>query len=103
MTAEDRNAWVQVARQTLRGMPADLLKRGCQEARKRCRFASEIVPTIIETVEAAWQGRERFEREQRILEANRNAPRLTQAEPEYVTAEEMRQIIREVAEERRAN
>ena len=94
MSADDRNAWVQVARQTLKGVPADLLKRGCAEARKRCRFASEIVPTIFETVGREWESRKRRAYEDALLERNKDAPRLER--PEYVTPEEARRILREV-------
>jgi hypothetical protein len=31
MTAEDRQAWVAVAKATLTGIPADLLARGCKK------------------------------------------------------------------------
>jgi hypothetical protein len=97
MTAEDRDAWVKVARATLSGIPADLLAVGCKEARKRCRFASEIVPLIFETVEASWQHREKQLEWERQAFANRNAPRLTVAPekpPEYVRAEEVRKLIK---------
>jgi hypothetical protein len=97
MSAEDRDAWVKVARATLSGMPADLLAVGCKEARKRCRFASEIVPTIIETVEDNWEHRQQQLKWERARFANRNAPRLTSEPaqpPEYVRAEEVRKLIK---------
>lgn len=59
MSAEDRKAWVAVARQTLSGIPADLLSRGCAKARAVCKFASEIVPTILEDANADWAWRKR--------------------------------------------
>ncbi len=43
--------------QTLSGIPGDLLERGCAEARRRCRFPSEIVPTIMATVGEQWEWR----------------------------------------------
>lgn len=99
MTAEDRNAWVQVARATLTGIPGDLLAIGCKLARQKCRFASEIVPTIIETVGSIWEGRKRaLERER---QAYRNAPRLEK--PDYVTPDQAREILREIAEETARN
>jgi len=96
MTAEDRNAWVRVARQTLKGMPADLLKRGCDEARKRCRFASEIVPLIFETVEAAWESRQRLAEWDAARERNKHLPRIERKAPDYITPEEAAEILREV-------
>jgi hypothetical protein len=91
MTAEDRNAWVQVARATLSGIPADLLARGCAKARRTCKFASEIVPTILEEVEETWRWRKR-----RVAEdAAQKAPRLP--EPEYVSAEEMGKLAKMLA------
>jgi hypothetical protein len=83
MTAEDRNAWVQVARATLKGIPADLLSFGCKRARETCRFASEIVPTIMETVGASWEQRKEFARNQALAEANKGAPRLERPRNEY--------------------
>src|SRR6185503_12475798 len=47
LTAEDRAAWIAVARQTVSGMSADRFRAGCQKARETCRFASEIIPTIF--------------------------------------------------------
>lgn len=93
MTAEDRNAWVQVARETLRGIPGDLLRRGCKKARETCRFASEIVPTILGEVRDQWDWRIRHEAEERAREAARNAPRI---EKRRVTGEEASAIVREV-------
>lgn len=91
MTAEDRNAWVQVARATLSGMPADLLAVGCKAARQKCRFASEIVPTIMDTVKGSWDRRKRFLEEERQAYANRHAPRLER--PEYVDPKAIRELL----------
>lgn len=93
MSAEDRNAWVQVARQTLRGMPADLLRQGCAVARKTCKFASEIVPTIIEDVGTQWERRKREMANMEAQHRQRHMPRLERHEPEYVSAEEVRNLI----------
>lgn len=95
MTAEDRNAWVQVARETLKGIPGDLLQRGCRAARERCRFASEIVPTIFEVVGKTWEGRLQADANRRQRELNRNA--LPQPKPEYVTAAEVRKLIKSIS------
>lgn len=57
LTADDRKEWIAVAMQTLSGIPADLLAEGCAEARRRCRFPSEIVPTIMEAIGKRWEWR----------------------------------------------
>lgn len=89
LSAEDRKEWLAVAMQTLSGIPADLLARGCNEARKRCRFPSEIVPTIIQTVERQWHWRLADVRDEQIKA-------LPQPEPEYVSAEEIRKLIKSI-------
>jgi hypothetical protein len=95
MTAEDREAWCAVARQTLSGIPADLLERGCKVVRLKCRFASEIVPTIMEEVGTAWEWRKRRLGEELAAQANREAPRLEGPKYEAVPHEETQRIIRE--------
>jgi len=98
MTAEDRTAWVAVAKQTLTGIPGDLLARGCRKARETCRFASEIVPTIVEEVKGDWEWRrQRLSEEMRAFE-NRNAPRLEKRGPEAVPHEVTQRILQEVRE-----
>jgi hypothetical protein len=57
LTADDRKEWLAIAMQTLSGIPADLLERGCEAARLKCRFPSEIVPTIMETIGKQWEWR----------------------------------------------
>ena len=93
MTGEERAAWVLIARETLTGIPSDLIVRGCAAAKLTCRFASEIVPCIHGLIGKEWERRKRFQAEDRARSANRDAPRL--ASPEHVTAEEARQIIAE--------
>ncbi len=95
MTAEDRNAWVQVARATLTGIPGDLLAVGCKVARQKCRFASEIVPTIMEAVGALWEQRKRTLAMERAAYENRHAPRL-ESNPEYVSADEMAKLRKQL-------
>jgi len=93
MTAEDRQAWVAVAKATLTGIPADLLARGCKKARETCRFASEIVPTILAETKSTWDWRLKMEAQDRAL--RENAPRLEK--PEYIAAEEVRKLIKSLA------
>jgi hypothetical protein len=94
MSAEDRNAWVQVARATLSGIPADLLAIGCKIARRKCRFASEIVPTILESTESQWNARIRRLSEERWSHTRRLAP--PPKDPEYVDPAEVRKLIRSI-------
>jgi len=93
MSAADRNEWLAVAAATLSGIPADLLAEGCRVARERCRFASEIVPTIHDTVKDRWAVRRRNLEWARQAEANRNAPRL-ESKPDYVRPEQIRELIK---------
>lgn len=96
MTSDDRHAWVAVAKQTLSGIPADLLQRGCKKARETCRFASEIVPTIIAEISDQWAWRKRRLAEEQMTYENRNAPQLERRKPEAIPREETQRILREV-------
>lgn len=98
MTAEDRKAWVSVARATLSGIPADLLQRGCRKARETCRFASEIVPVIVETTRAEWDWRKHAAAEQ----ARDQLARIPPPVREPIPREETQRILREIAAEKRA-
>lgn len=90
LTADDRKEWLAVAMQTLSGIPADLLARGCAKARRTCRFPSEIVPTIMAEVESEWRWRQRRMSE----EVNDSTPRI-ERQPEMIPREETQRIIRE--------
>ena len=90
MTAEERGQWVQVARQTLSGIPADLLREGCAVARRKCRFPSEIVPAILGAVEDQWQARLRAAS---MPPREDTAPRLPA--PDYIKPEEAKAILAE--------
>jgi hypothetical protein len=90
LTADDRKEWLAIAMQTLSGIPADLLERGCAEARKRCRFPSEIVPVIMETIGKQWEWRKQDARRVEY----RPEPKLP--EPEYVDPKLVRDLIRSI-------
>jgi hypothetical protein len=92
LNTDDRKEWLSVAMRTLSGIPADLLEYGCAEARKRCRFPSEIVPTIMETVEQRWKWRLEDQRS-RLRPVALPSP---QPDPEYVDPEEVRKLIRSI-------
>lgn len=57
MSEDDRREWMIAARGTLRDIPADLLERGCQAARRTCDHPSKIVPAILAEVDQAWRWR----------------------------------------------
>lgn len=93
MTASDRTEWIKVARLTLDGIPADLLAIGCKKARETCRFASEIVPTIMGAVGWIWEGRKNRAAIERARWENRHAPKL-ESNAEYATAEQVQKLIK---------
>lgn len=95
MTADDRTEWLKVARMTVGDIPAGPFRNACKEARRTCRFANEIVPTIVResTEQSGWiRMRVRYARED--LE---KFDQLALPQPEYVKPEEVRQILAEVA------
>jgi hypothetical protein len=51
MSADDRAEWLKVARMALGEVLEGPLHFACSEARKTCRFASEIVPMVVEKAE----------------------------------------------------
>jgi hypothetical protein len=57
MSEDDQVAWLATAGQTLAGMPADLLARGCAAARRKADHPSKIVAAIFAEVGAAWDSR----------------------------------------------
>lgn len=63
MTEESRRDWLAVAWGTLKHLPADLLRAGCDEARKTCDHPSKLVPAIVAYAEPLLRQRQRFERE----------------------------------------
>jgi hypothetical protein len=59
MTEAERQSWLAVARDTLRGIPEDLLKRGCKAARRHADHPAKIVREIMREVETEWESRKR--------------------------------------------
>lgn len=88
LSADDRKEWLAIAMQTLSGIPADLLERGCEAARLKCRFPSEIVPTIMETIGKQWEWRK-----QDAARANLPPPP-PEPKPEYVDPMEIKKLLR---------
>lgn len=91
MSAEDRTAWVAVARETLSGIPADLLLRGCWKARRECKFPSEIVPTILSCTEREWRARRQDMAE--AITARDHKPE----QIEYIGPQEIAALIKRIA------
>jgi len=93
LTEADRREWIAVAMTTLSGIPSDLLKRGCEAARKTARFPSEIVPTIMATVGTEWDRRKLHlrqradQRERMSLPAPLKPDRVDPAEVAKILAE----------------
>lgn len=96
LTSEDRKEWLAVAMQTLSGIPADLLERGCEAARLKCRFPSEIVPTIMDAVGRTWDGRKAdaaWEARKATLPPEPEVPRLECVDPKLI-----RDLIRSIGQ-----
>ena len=51
MDRQRRIEWCEVARATVKHLPLDLLRAGCEEARKRADHPAKIVPAILATAE----------------------------------------------------
>jgi hypothetical protein len=93
MSADDRAEWLKVARMTIGEVPESSLHVACIEARKTCRFASEIVPAVIAVAEEhESQLRQRIRAMQWDLEhpAPPPPPQIERQEPGPMTLEEYR-------------
>lgn len=97
MASSDRSEWLKVAQMTLSKLPADLLKRGCEKARETCRFASEIVPAILNELEYAWPRRQE---EIRLAQGPQSfiPPPKQQPPAEYVDPKEIQKLIRSIGD-----
>lgn len=92
MPEANRAEWLKVAHMTLADVPADLLARGCEKARRTCQFPSQIVPTIIEEIEIAMElRRDRVKREPTSF-----IPPPREPEPEYVDPKEIQKLIKRI-------
>lgn len=104
MTDSDRREWLQVAWGTLRELPADLLKRGCDVARRYADHPSKIVPTIMREIEAPLAERKRtVGRIRELLKSSEPYPwERTEAQVEPCTPEQAAKIMDEVGLTRQA-
>lgn len=74
MTADERRTWLNVARETLKGIPEDLLERGCQAARLNADHPAKIIPVIMREIGKQWENRRRCDREHGWPPPERIAP-----------------------------
>lgn len=92
MREEERQQWLAVARQTLKGMPEDLLRLGAQHARENATHPAQVVAMIVRHVKGYWDDRKRtlgqLHREQQEL--------LPPPKHEAVPREVTRRILQEV-------
>lgn len=98
MPSEDAEAWLTVAAEELRDVPADLLHDACKHVRRTATHHAQIVPGIIKYAEETWERRKRL---RRTIEDRGNArlapPRqrpdpITQAEVDEIVAERGRRL-----------
>lgn len=95
MTDAHRGEWLKVAHMTLADLPADLVARGCDVARRKCRFPSEIVPAILEEVSTQMSLR-RFRYERAVGPERIAAPQPRLPDPEYVDPAEVSRLLAEL-------
>ncbi|MFS0771059.1 hypothetical protein [Sphingomonas sp. 1P08PE] len=87
MNEEGRIEWLRAATEALRGMPTDLLRRGCDAAKRRADHPSKIIPAIMDEVQDTWEWRK----------AQRSAPldnRHIEPEKKVCTPEEATEILK---------
>jgi hypothetical protein len=85
MATEARREWLLVAWGTLRDTPTDLLKRGCEHARRVADHPAKIVPAVMDEIRETWDYR-RTRRSEIIADQHRMTalppPRETPCTPE---------------------
>ena len=93
MSADDQTAWLAAAMDTLSGIPADLLERGCRAARLKVDHPAKIVAAIHAEVGAEWERRKQALRAVGSVEALLAAP--VQPASTYVSPADAAVIIDE--------
>jgi hypothetical protein len=63
MDDKARREWLEVAWETLKHLPADLLAFGCRKAREQCDHPSKIVPAILRETEGSMRWRQQTSRD----------------------------------------
>lgn len=81
-----RGEWIAAAWETLKHLPTDLLQTGCSVARQHCDHPAKIVPAILNATSAALRRRREHAGDQ---------PRIEGPKPDYVTADQAADILRE--------
>lgn len=94
MTEEAKRDWFAIAWDSLKGIPIDLLQRGCLHARRHADHPSKIVPLIMREIEDDWQHRKRFEREwsQDQIEGPRPKPHIADRDRRTFTASDWAEL-----------
>ena len=87
MHDDARDEWLIAAAEALRGIPTDLLIRGCDAAKLRADHPSKILTTIMDEVGGTWSWR-------RARKSERLDNRHVEKETATCTAEEAREIAR---------
>lgn len=90
MPEDNRVEWLKVAHHTLAELPADLLARGCEKARRTCQFPSQIVPCIMDEVGIAMDLR----KDQVRFEPQSFIPPPRDPDPQYVDPAEVRALLK---------
>lgn len=91
MGEAERQQWMAAAREALRGIPADLMRRGAAYARRHADHPAKVVPCIFREVGAAWENRKRALREAR----RDSAPALPRPAYEAIPRDITQRILRE--------
>lgn len=92
MSSDDRTEWLRAAQVTLCDIPADLLQRGCEAARRVCDHPSKVVPAILSEIKMAMELRQA--RRPVTHEEREAQPRLPN--PEYVDPAEISALIAKI-------
>ncbi|QHL90983.1 hypothetical protein GVO57_09330 [Sphingomonas changnyeongensis] len=92
MTQDDRVEWLAAAADALREYPADLLRIGIAEARKRADHPSKIIPAVVGHVEELLIARRRELQRARDA-ASPPAPALPTDGSRHCSAEDAREIL----------
>lgn len=95
MSEGDMDSWQATAMETLRGIPTDLLERGCTAARRVVDHPSKIVPAIFREIGEAWDRRKRELGRLRDLQKVADDRPVPAVDDPYIRAAEASAIIDE--------
>lgn len=98
MQEGERTAWCKAALMTIGDIPLAVLRRATADARKACDHPAKIVPFICKYEQDAVEWANQSLRAARAKVKNLNAPILEKHEPEYMTAEDLAEMKRELVD-----